>query len=598
MASKTYNPYNALNNIVKNKGLYMDSALNLKNNKQNTYYEAAKPYYQELRDNGYSNLADAMSNADYTTAQEILSRYSPDSGGILEEYNNMVNGITSGNGNTVSDKTNDILNQYNSIINPSLTDTSSAYLSNAKNMMDILKPFLSGSGSEKQLSSVSVDNMNKMFSDILGNNERINAQGNDILSQMKQYGSDQSGRYNSLYDYIMNSNYYDSPEGKSIMQNYQSLGRTAAGDATASAASSNSGNIDSYSAANANRQKLAYTNAGNQAVLNQKNSNIGNMLSTLQSLGVDMGNLYDKMVNLHQGDQSYNLGLTGEYTTGQKNIASQLERQKQNENDLLIAGLESLLGAQSNDTAMNQTQNTNAANALIAALNNILGEDTNKTNLNANLVGNAADILNNKYAVDAQERMNTAENELQKYEIDLSDAFSRWSQNHSEAANQKLQDSINNYEYKVAQLEQQGIITQAEAQKYIAALETEAEKYGYDASILASDLSYANSSDTSVPPAGYENFSEYFHDAFNDLDGEFGVNEIEAGLIARYPDQEGLIKAIRKDYEARKKESASNTDSSNTNSYIGTSKYINGYNANDYTNYIDGSPVSTKNIAG
>ena len=98
---------------------------------------------------------------------------------------------------------------------------------------------------------------------------------------MSKYGVDQSKRYDDLQGYIKNTSAVDTPEGKSIMSYYNGLGGQAAKGATANAAGANAGNIDSYSAANANRQQLSYLNSGTQAALNQKNSNVGNLLSTI-----------------------------------------------------------------------------------------------------------------------------------------------------------------------------------------------------------------------------------------------------------------------------------------------------------------------------
>ena len=57
------------------------------------------------------------------------------------------------------------------------------------------------------------------------------------------------------------------PWYENLMAQYQLGGQSAAKGALASGAAGNSGNIDSYAAANANRQQLAYTTAGTQAAL-------------------------------------------------------------------------------------------------------------------------------------------------------------------------------------------------------------------------------------------------------------------------------------------------------------------------------------------
>lgn len=93
-------------------------------------------------------------------------------------------------------------------------------------------------------------------------------------------------KYDTLENYNYNHNPYESEIGKSIMKDYKFQGETASDNATASGGASNGGNIDSYAAANANRQQLAFTNAGKQAVLNDFNTRISNARGILNELGV------------------------------------------------------------------------------------------------------------------------------------------------------------------------------------------------------------------------------------------------------------------------------------------------------------------------
>lgn len=125
------------------------------------------------------------------------------------------------------------------------------------------------------------------------------------------YGSQTSdkkyvtGKYDRLEDYIY-GNPFEDEEGKSIMSNYQFKGKTASGNAVANGGASNGGNIDSYAAANANRQQLAFTNAGTQAVLDNFNSRINNLRGALSDLGIYLQNQDKGMqttINLQQTEE-------------------------------------------------------------------------------------------------------------------------------------------------------------------------------------------------------------------------------------------------------------------------------------------------------
>lgn len=109
---------------------------------------------------------------------------------------------------------------------------------------------------------------------------------NDLYGIQRSDRDTMAKKYDTLEDYNYNHNPYESDIGKAIMEKYQYQGKTASDNAVASGGASNGGNIDSYASANANRQQLAFTNAGNQAILNDFNARIGNAKDILNNLGV------------------------------------------------------------------------------------------------------------------------------------------------------------------------------------------------------------------------------------------------------------------------------------------------------------------------
>ena len=118
------------------------------------------------------------------------------------------------------------------------------------------------------------------------NTEAITAKINDLYGIQRSDRETMSGKYDYLEKYNYDHNPYESEIGKSIMEGYKFKGKTASDNAVASDAGSNGGNIDSYAAANANRQQLAFTNAGKQAVLNDFNTRINNAKEILSQSGV------------------------------------------------------------------------------------------------------------------------------------------------------------------------------------------------------------------------------------------------------------------------------------------------------------------------
>ena len=84
MKMATYNPYQAVYNIVQQKDTGPTQTESIEKRKIKQYQDAMKAaqssavrWYEELRNAGYGSLADELSKADLTTAYQILSRYQP-----------------------------------------------------------------------------------------------------------------------------------------------------------------------------------------------------------------------------------------------------------------------------------------------------------------------------------------------------------------------------------------------------------------------------------------------------------------------------------------------------------------------------------------
>jgi hypothetical protein len=354
-----YNPYNDAQQIVDKKTLY-NKSLASKAGDQDLYSQSAQVYYKKLRDNGFGSLADELQGADEETALSILARY----------------GSSTNPNRTPAVASEKMLPEAQaaagapfSIINDGSGPT---YNSNLKSGLSILDQYIKPSPGQQMSNGQAQSNLQAAFDMFSKGNEDTKTRGNNLWGQMSKYGVDQSKRYDDLSGYIKNTSAVDTAEGKSIMNYYNGLGGQAAKGATANAAGANAGNIDSYSTANANRQQLSYLNSGTQAALNQKNSNVGNILSTIQSLGVDIGDLQNRQVGMYQGDQTYNTNILGKYNEGQNNVAGQLQNQQNAGNGLISDYMNNMLGVNTNDAALKQTDITTKSAEVIKNLDVLL----------------------------------------------------------------------------------------------------------------------------------------------------------------------------------------------------------------------------------
>lgn len=123
---------------------------------------------------------------------------------------------------------------------------------------------------------------------------RANAteKGNTLYDALMAFAGKQDTRYDSLLSQISEKGYRDFAGVSDILSSYAAQGDRAAGYAAAGGAMENGGNPDSYAAAQAARQRLAFTDAGNTAALQYYNDQLDRWLSTIEAAGRDGANLY------------------------------------------------------------------------------------------------------------------------------------------------------------------------------------------------------------------------------------------------------------------------------------------------------------------
>lgn len=267
MAKKKYNPYEAVGNIASYKEQWEKG-----DSKSKTVAEEnAREWYQELRNNGYGELANKLSNSNYQQAKEIADSYSTFGKSSFRPYlygsklatefgmskneiddligfNNRTNEITFGGKNIgVADTIYDGASYFD---NDFLDGVVNDYIASNN-----LTPKSTANSNIRKLLGVQFDDHGKM-----------------------------SDLYKEAYDIAKNTNPFETETGKSIMAKYDLDALKGRDNEAARGAGDNGGNVDSFAAANALRQQTAITAQGQQVVLADQAQRVNNILAALSGM--------------------------------------------------------------------------------------------------------------------------------------------------------------------------------------------------------------------------------------------------------------------------------------------------------------------------
>lgn len=224
----TYNPYSDIKSITDLKGQWDEANKAGDTAKKNQIAATAQAYYDKLKNNGYSGVAQALSSNGYSGAKAILDSYAP--------------------------------------VTETKTETKVEPSAYTQSMQSATK-----------------------------NNEKL-------VGYINSDRKDVQGKYDDIYNYA-NQDITKTDEYKStynnMMAKYDLSALQGRDNAVASGGSSNGGNIDSYSAANAMRQQAALTATGqqvaHQAGLDAYNARVSNVSNILNNLGIYNSGTYDAM---------------------------------------------------------------------------------------------------------------------------------------------------------------------------------------------------------------------------------------------------------------------------------------------------------------
>lgn len=314
-----YNPYNAVKGWSDAKAKY--ETTKAMGGDYEKFHNEAMQYKNDLVANGYANVADELTGTNYMGSLDILKRYSPDKDP----------------------------NAFNA-------DT---YLTNMANLA-------SGQTAPKMTEATQA-----MLNMVQGEQNQISGLMNDHYNTGK-----------SQLDFINNFDVTKQPYYDGIMSQYKLGGEDAANGVYANGSSENSGNIDSYAAANANRQQLAFTNAGNAAALQAAQQNATNWQNLYSQMSTDLTN--------RDSINSQNIATTADmYATDaneRANATNQLFNYINNESD--------------NMTTLEQQRLANALNQYIADLEAGTNKYISDNNLKGQMYVSDNDLAGNKYISD------------------------------------------------------------------------------------------------------------------------------------------------------------------------------------------------------
>ena len=119
-----------------------------------------------------------------------------------------------------------------------------------------------------------------------------NKRAGELYELLLGFSGKQESRYDKLIEEMENGNYLASEAARAIVDSYGERGKRASAHAAADAAAANGGNPDTYAANQANRQTLAFLDAGHEAAQAYYHDQLERLLSAVRAASSDMGDLY------------------------------------------------------------------------------------------------------------------------------------------------------------------------------------------------------------------------------------------------------------------------------------------------------------------
>lgn len=266
-----YNPYSAVNAIYKLKGQWDDANNAGDTTKKNDIAAKAQEYYKQLRGNGYGDIADQLTASNYAQAKSINDKWAKMGKTSTRDYLYSL-GQSKGMSQTDVDKliswdnlTGELSFGGKKIGTPDSVVDGVSYWSDTSVLDNAFNDYINRSGTVRS-KSMAVDQENeKLFA-----------------------------KYNQEYEYLKNTNPFETETGKAILAKYDLAGLQGRDNQVASSASSNGGNIDSFAAANALRQQSSLINQGQMVALDAHQQKLDHARALLSDMGINIDRVFNQ----------------------------------------------------------------------------------------------------------------------------------------------------------------------------------------------------------------------------------------------------------------------------------------------------------------
>jgi len=303
-----YDPYEAIKKIYGLKGDWdnYDKAGDKAN--ADKAAAAAKQYYDELIQYGYGDIADTLSKQNYAQAKQTHDRYAMLGKTPANSYLGTLGtqyGLSQSQIDqliSINPTTGEMTFGGKNIGSPYSTVDGITYWDTAS-LDDIFNDYIKTAGLSPSLFNQYTqqigetrDKTNQVFDMFGQNNENISKKNNQLWDTIYTDKGDMGDRYTRLEDFNY-SNPFTTEQGRSVLERYDLAGLQGRDNQAAIGGANNSGNIDSYSAANALRQQAALRNLGEQSALAAHSRTVNDGRGILGDRGNYLQGVYNSLTN-------------------------------------------------------------------------------------------------------------------------------------------------------------------------------------------------------------------------------------------------------------------------------------------------------------
>lgn len=266
-----YNPYSATNAIYRLKGQWNKANEANDAEGKNAAAEKAQAYYEQLKKNGYSDLADELASSGEAAAKSINDKWAKTGKTATRGYLYSL-GKSRGMSNSDIDgligwdnQSGEVSFGGKKIGKPDAVVDGTSYFGDTGKLDSAFNDYIERSGNVRPKPTA------------------VNQENENLFR-----------RYKQEYDDLKGTNPFTTEEAKAILSKYDLAGLQGRDNAVASNAGSNGGNIDSFAAANALRQQASLVSQGQQAVLSAYQQKLDHARSLLSDMGVNIDRVYNQ----------------------------------------------------------------------------------------------------------------------------------------------------------------------------------------------------------------------------------------------------------------------------------------------------------------